>query len=351
MNTVIIRRKTKIAVYNCCFNRPFDDQSYLSIFLETYAKLAIQDLVNEKEINLIWSFILDYENNAYKIEVTAVTETGYEYFFSTNFTVSNVMVTYRATFKDPIDINRTVYLAGNTSLLGMVGDEWNPQGQAMARVDAYTYETETLIGMYESMSYEITMGNWGLKGKSPNGEDIHNTVKITNTGQLVEFEVDNWGLISGEIKHYGAFFSFTGDGTKINVAYTQPSATNVTFYYSYDGDYFTPMESELTQFCSFEVPAQFGRTLHYYFSNYDKRTNQLDIPLNNVPFNFVVFGDFHNNTDVDIIKQIPENEDPAFVVNVGDLVYDGHGLDDWDKLLLNFKSIYTNFLHQSTLDI
>ena len=61
----------KLIIYldNCCFNRPFDDQSYLSIFLETYAKLAIQDLVNEKEIDLVWSFILDYENNANPDEV------------------------------------------------------------------------------------------------------------------------------------------------------------------------------------------------------------------------------------------------------------------------------------------
>lgn len=61
--------KLDIYLDNCCFNRPFDDQSYLSIFLETYAKLAIQDLINEKEINLIWSFILDYENNANPDEI------------------------------------------------------------------------------------------------------------------------------------------------------------------------------------------------------------------------------------------------------------------------------------------
>jgi len=62
---------SKLYIYldNCCFNRPFDDQSYLSIFLETYAKLAIQDLINENEINLIWSFILDYENNANPDEI------------------------------------------------------------------------------------------------------------------------------------------------------------------------------------------------------------------------------------------------------------------------------------------
>ena len=30
--------------------------------LETQAKLAIQELVKDKEIYLVWSFILDYEN-------------------------------------------------------------------------------------------------------------------------------------------------------------------------------------------------------------------------------------------------------------------------------------------------
>lgn len=54
----------KIIVYldNCCFNRPYDDQSHLSIYLETQAKLAIQELIKDEEIFLIWSFILDYEN-------------------------------------------------------------------------------------------------------------------------------------------------------------------------------------------------------------------------------------------------------------------------------------------------
>ena len=49
---------------NCCFNRPYDDQTFLSINIETQAKLAIQLLINENEIDLIWSFILDFENSA-----------------------------------------------------------------------------------------------------------------------------------------------------------------------------------------------------------------------------------------------------------------------------------------------
>ena len=61
----------KITVYldNCCFNRPFDDQNHLSIYLETQAKLAIQKLVKDQEVTLFWSFILDYENQANPDEV------------------------------------------------------------------------------------------------------------------------------------------------------------------------------------------------------------------------------------------------------------------------------------------
>jgi len=49
---------------NCCFNRPFDDQSSLVVQLETEAKLDIQDRVKQSEFDLCWSFVLDYENMA-----------------------------------------------------------------------------------------------------------------------------------------------------------------------------------------------------------------------------------------------------------------------------------------------
>jgi predicted nucleic acid-binding protein len=49
---------------NCCYNRPFDDQSNVLIRLESDAKLHIQELVKTQQLELIWSFILDYENSA-----------------------------------------------------------------------------------------------------------------------------------------------------------------------------------------------------------------------------------------------------------------------------------------------
>ncbi len=54
----------KVYLDNCCFNRPFDDQSQLRIHLESAAKLEIQDRVRKRDLDLIWSYILEYENDA-----------------------------------------------------------------------------------------------------------------------------------------------------------------------------------------------------------------------------------------------------------------------------------------------
>jgi hypothetical protein len=53
----------KIYLDNCCFNRPYDDQSNLVNRLETEAKLFIQELIRGGKVELAWSFMLDYENN------------------------------------------------------------------------------------------------------------------------------------------------------------------------------------------------------------------------------------------------------------------------------------------------
>ena len=52
----------KLYLDNCCFNRPFDDQSQIRIRLETEAKLKIQEEIRAGRFHLIWSYILDYEN-------------------------------------------------------------------------------------------------------------------------------------------------------------------------------------------------------------------------------------------------------------------------------------------------
>ena len=53
----------KIYLDNCCLNRPFDDQSQFRIRLESEAKLKIQDEIRAGSFELIWSYVLDYENS------------------------------------------------------------------------------------------------------------------------------------------------------------------------------------------------------------------------------------------------------------------------------------------------
>jgi hypothetical protein len=54
----------RVYLDNCCFNRPFDDQSQVRIRLETEAKLEIQQRIRDHRLELAWSYILDYENQA-----------------------------------------------------------------------------------------------------------------------------------------------------------------------------------------------------------------------------------------------------------------------------------------------
>ncbi len=58
----------RIYLDNCCFNRPFDDQSQIRIRLEAEAKLRIQDDIVEEKFELVWSYILEAENVANPFE-------------------------------------------------------------------------------------------------------------------------------------------------------------------------------------------------------------------------------------------------------------------------------------------
>ena len=45
--------KLKVYLDNCCFNRPFDDQTSLVVNMESIAKLYIQSMPIEKTANKI----------------------------------------------------------------------------------------------------------------------------------------------------------------------------------------------------------------------------------------------------------------------------------------------------------
>lgn len=53
----------RVYLDNCSYNRPYDDQSQMRIHLETQAKLHIQDMIRQEQIELVTSYILDFENS------------------------------------------------------------------------------------------------------------------------------------------------------------------------------------------------------------------------------------------------------------------------------------------------
>jgi len=52
----------RVYLDNCCFNRPFDNQNQIRINLESQAKLYVQSQIKDSQIELVWSYMLDYEN-------------------------------------------------------------------------------------------------------------------------------------------------------------------------------------------------------------------------------------------------------------------------------------------------
>jgi predicted nucleic acid-binding protein len=69
-------KKLRIYLDNCCFNRPYDDQTYETVRLESEAKLFIQDCIRGGKIEAAWSFMLEFENaaNPYEEQREAISE-------------------------------------------------------------------------------------------------------------------------------------------------------------------------------------------------------------------------------------------------------------------------------------
>jgi len=52
----------RIYLDNCCYNRPYDSQSEFKVSMETRAKLHIQEMIRNGRLELIGSYMLEFEN-------------------------------------------------------------------------------------------------------------------------------------------------------------------------------------------------------------------------------------------------------------------------------------------------
>ena len=60
---------TRVYLDNCCYNRPYDDQSQLRISLESQAKLHVQEMIRENKLELAASYMLSFENSRNRFEI------------------------------------------------------------------------------------------------------------------------------------------------------------------------------------------------------------------------------------------------------------------------------------------
>ncbi len=67
-------KKIRLYLDNCCFNRPYDDQTQARINLEAQAKLYIQRQIVDKKFEFVYSYMSRYENsqNPFKIRREAI---------------------------------------------------------------------------------------------------------------------------------------------------------------------------------------------------------------------------------------------------------------------------------------
>ncbi len=67
-------KKIRLYLDNCCFNRPYDDQTQARINLEAQAKLYIQRQIVDKKFEFVYSYMSRYENsqNPFKIRRDAI---------------------------------------------------------------------------------------------------------------------------------------------------------------------------------------------------------------------------------------------------------------------------------------
>jgi predicted nucleic acid-binding protein len=67
----------RVYLDNCCLNRPFDDQRQMRVRLEAEATLCIQEHSRRGTLELVWSYMLDFENAANPFEERRTTISGW----------------------------------------------------------------------------------------------------------------------------------------------------------------------------------------------------------------------------------------------------------------------------------
>ncbi|ETX03166.1 MAG: hypothetical protein ETSY2_34020 [Candidatus Entotheonella gemina] len=68
----------RVYLDNCCLNRPFDDQRQTRVRLEAEAILCIQEHIRRGTLELVWSYMIAFENAANPYDERRTTISGWQ---------------------------------------------------------------------------------------------------------------------------------------------------------------------------------------------------------------------------------------------------------------------------------
>ena len=104
--------KYRIYLDNCCFNRPFDNQEQLKIKLETEAKLFIQHAILAGKYELVWSYMMEFENNQNPYEERRNSIRDWKKYAHVFCTENDRIITYAETlFSKGIKVKDALHIA------------------------------------------------------------------------------------------------------------------------------------------------------------------------------------------------------------------------------------------------
>lgn len=132
----------KVYLDNCCYNRPYDDQTQIRIHLETEAKLYIQEMIKLGKVDLVTSYVLEYENSKNR-------------FSHKKQAISDFMNAYEAYYVGTDRAEEAVNIAGNITSTGVKNMDALHVACAVLAESDYFVTTDDRLLKYQTDKIQI----------------------------------------------------------------------------------------------------------------------------------------------------------------------------------------------------
>ena len=128
----------RVYLDNCCFNRPFDDQRQIRVRLEAEATLCIVDCIRRGVFELVWSYMLDFENAANPFDERRTAISGWRQYATIDVEETPLILQQANKLADAgLKAKDALHIACDSRVMSVFRDDGRPPPQASARYTGY----------------------------------------------------------------------------------------------------------------------------------------------------------------------------------------------------------------------